>query len=271
MSKNLPEKERRRTSVRLISGRLFDPWAPEGPAPSFATCVHAGANLCRYGGHVERFFSVAEHTLWGLVAVLSRGDEGKASVISRSLVLRSPAAWGAWLNGADPSTALTALLFAAHDAPEMLGLVDVPGPVRRRPEMSPYNAADARLLRFLCVAWDLPPRPEEILPGVFDDGTPGDLISAWERVDAVDRAMLGAERAVRPEPITLSGLSAPGHEPTSSEEVPVFSWLDLSRDLLCDGESRVGREWLRWALRAAWAVLRDRAGLPSGDGVPSWP
>jgi hypothetical protein len=90
-----PETERG-DWMQTFSGRAFYPLDPRSADIDTADIAHALSLLCRYGGHVHRFYSVAEHC-----------------------VLMSE-----WV---DPENALAALL---HDATEAY-VCDVPRPLKR--------------------------------------------------------------------------------------------------------------------------------------------
>lgn len=111
-------------AVRLAgSGLLFNPWEPE-PEIWKVLPLDIGiglGNLCRFGGQIfsrasgeSRFYSVAQHCVQGL----------------------------AWIPESDRRLRLLWLL---HDAPEALGFVDVPRPVKQHPSMQAYREAEERL------------------------------------------------------------------------------------------------------------------------------
>lgn len=188
--------------VRLINGRLIDPWDPAGPAPEPEVVAHGLANLCRYGGHVARPYSVAEHTIWCAVGVLIERplDENAVRFFAEPLRLGA----GGAVARAIPHPRL-ALLALVHDAPEGCGLVDVPGPVLRHSEMQAYKEAHERCHRWLLDGWGIaPPTAEEAAA-----------------VKAVDVSILGAEMAIRPP-------RADGVE-GSGESLPPWPGLDLSK------------------------------------------
>jgi len=83
--------------MQTYSGRRFYPLDPRPDEIDPADIAHALSLLCRYGGHVDRFYSVAEHC-----------------------VLMSE-----WV---EPANALAALL---HDATEAY-VCDVPRPLKRQ-------------------------------------------------------------------------------------------------------------------------------------------
>ena len=83
--------------MQTFTGRRFYPLSPRPEELEPADIAHALSLLCRFGGHVDRFYSVAEHC-----------------------VLMSQAV--------SPANALAALL---HDATEAY-VVDVPRPLKRQ-------------------------------------------------------------------------------------------------------------------------------------------
>jgi uncharacterized protein len=62
------------TQIETASGRFVDVLDPDPAALDPADIAHALAMTCRYGGHVARFYSVAEHAILveDLVRTLSR-------------------------------------------------------------------------------------------------------------------------------------------------------------------------------------------------------
>ena len=289
--------------VRLCDGTLWDPWDPSGPPPAPSVFAFAAANLCRYGGHVSRHLSVAEHTLWVLVRLVSRPPEvlGFTAVASTSsgvpasadlaslLRSRSPR-WPQVLRRLPAPVALQGLLGWVHDGPEGFGLVDMLKPVKERPEMAPYSEADLRHLRHLCRAWHLPPPPsgefvrfdawlspsdgppnakavweaEMSARGFLPDGSPTPERTLWAEVWRADHEVMGPERVLRP---WCDGTHR-------TEKMPGWSWLDLAlTHCLDDGETPGARRWVQIALCQAWDALREAAGLPevpaalSGGGL----
>lgn len=94
--------------MQTFTGRAFWPLDPRAEEVDRLDIAHALGNLCRYGGHVRRFYSVAEHCVLMSLAV-------------------------------SPENALAALL---HDATEAY-VIDLPRPLKRHfPE---YRAAEAKV------------------------------------------------------------------------------------------------------------------------------
>lgn len=99
--------------MQLYSGAKFYPLAPRVEDIDLRDIAHALSLLCRYGGHVERFYSVAEHCVLMSLAV-------------------------------EPQNALHALL---HDATEAY-IVDVPRPLKR--QLAGYR--DIEDMIWVCIA-----------------------------------------------------------------------------------------------------------------------
>lgn len=267
--------------VGLSNGSLFDPWNPVGHPPPPGVIAFASANICRWGGHVVRHVSVGEHVLWVLVAVLADGDDRVATLLADALRTRSPR-WASAVRdaaSASPGRAVAGLMAWIHDAGEALGLGDVLGPLKARPEMEEYAEAEGRLLRFLCLCWHIPEPPgggpfvpferfdgwgawiepekrraewevRMSLRGFGPDGTPSDKWRLWAEVWRADREFRLSERALRP------------WAPPPPGEAPPWPWLDLVDRHNLEGSDLSGRHWIRTALCRAWNVLRDVAGLP---------
>lgn len=108
---------------QTFTGRRYYPMAPRAEDIHTADIAHALSMLCRYGGHVTEFYSVAEHCV-----LMSRAVEQS--------------------NG--KREALYALL---HDATEAY-VVDVPRPVKRY--LPDYNVIEERVWAAIVEKFDLP-------------------------------------------------------------------------------------------------------------------
>lgn len=106
--------------MQTYTGRAFHPMAPRADDVDPVDIAHALALICRYGGHVSRFYSVAEHC-----------------------VLLS--------NAVSPQHALWALL---HDATEAY-VGDMVRPLKRA--MPQYREVEDRLMRVICDRFGLAP------------------------------------------------------------------------------------------------------------------
>lgn len=226
--------------VRLIDGVLYDPWSPEGPAPSPATVAHGLAALNRYGGHTQRPYSVAEHSIWVAFYLAFGGSENDlfrkaAKSISGGFERgQGDTYWNSWerllTHEISPERQRVALLGLVHDVPEGCGLVDVPGPILRHAEMAEYKRAHERCMAWICREWKLLPPSE------------------WpEEVKAADVAILGAELSIRP-------INATGHD-GSGEDIPHWPSLSLrhAHNLDWATHSRMKHMWL-----SAYSALSGR-------------
>lgn len=104
--------------MQLYSGERFYPLDPRPEDITSEDVAHALSNICRYAGHVDRFYSVAEHCV-------------KMSEV------------------VDPEHALAALL---HDATEAY-VVDVPRPLKRY--LPDYQAIENRVWRAITLKYGL--------------------------------------------------------------------------------------------------------------------
>lgn len=200
-----PTADANRFRVRLVDGKLYDPWSPSGPVPEPETVAYGLARLCRYGGHVRRSYSVAEHSIWIALNLACGGHDNEAF---------EKAAYGIMNAHTEaffvtpPDRAQLALFGLIHDAPEGCGLVDVPGPVLRHEEMKAYKQAHDCCIAWLCDGWGIPkpPWPKEvketdisilgaemnIRPFVYDAEEPGsgEDLQEWPRIDLAEKSCL---------------------------------------------------------------------------------
>lgn len=119
----LEKRADRRPWFLSLEGRQFFYDDPESYPFTVTEIAHALANLCRFAGHLDRFYSVAEHSVY--VAHLVH-NEGRAMGI--------------------PDADLFPLCRSAllHDASEAF-LMDLPRPLKRLPEMAPYRVLEDRV------------------------------------------------------------------------------------------------------------------------------
>lgn len=120
----IKEQGSARGHIQLASGKMFDPLNPDPELITIEDIAHAGANMCRYGGHCKEFFSVNEHS----------------ALVSLMLEM-----WGC-----SPRVQLQGLL---HDADEALGLPDLPRPVKVR--MAQYKEYGTALHKAVWKKFDL--------------------------------------------------------------------------------------------------------------------
>jgi hypothetical protein len=106
--------------MQTYSGRKFWPLDPKADEVHIEDIAHALSMQCRYGGHCERFYSVAEHSV----------------LMARTFANRDLALW--------------ALL---HDAAEAY-VADVPRPLKRF--LPGYKEAENKVMAAICDRFGLP-------------------------------------------------------------------------------------------------------------------
>lgn len=114
--------------IQTYTGRQFWPLEPRVEDIDIVDIAHALSNLCRYGGHVEQFYSVAQHCV----------------LVSRAVPTEH---------------ALRGLL---HDASEAY-LIDVPRPIKRSDGMEVYRHAEKRLEAAIYERFGLSPEDPECI------------------------------------------------------------------------------------------------------------
>jgi len=111
--------------MQSYTGKQFDPLNPDPALIDIDDIAHALSNICRFGGHSSRFYSVAEHSV----------------LVAEEL----------WNLHHDADLALAGLL---HDAAEAY-LGDIPRPLKYRPEFAFYRKAEARLEQMIAERFGL--------------------------------------------------------------------------------------------------------------------
>jgi 5'-deoxynucleotidase YfbR-like HD superfamily hydrolase len=112
--------------IQTFTGRQFFPLEPRAEDIDILDIAHALSNLCRYGGHVEQFYSVAQHCY----------------LVSKTVPYEF---------------ALYGLL---HDASEAY-LIDVPRPIKHGAGMELYRAAEKNLESLIYTVFGLGPEQPE--------------------------------------------------------------------------------------------------------------
>lgn len=107
-----------KTWIQTFTGVAFEPLNPDPDLIVLEDIAHALSNICRYTGHVKRFYSVAEHCV-------------RVSWLTRSA-----------LSGYSPSDMAREGLL--HDAGEAY-LMDLANPIKVDPSMEGYRNAERRL------------------------------------------------------------------------------------------------------------------------------
>ena len=107
---------------RTFTGRQVHSLCPSPDEIDIDDIAHSLAYQCRFLGHTDGFYSVAQH-----------------SILVSQMVPEPDALWG-----------------LLHDAAEAY-LGDLPAPIKREPEMLVYRAAEERLLEAVAARFSLPP------------------------------------------------------------------------------------------------------------------
>src|ERR1035438_4728072 len=111
-----------RAFINLFSGMRFWPLEPDPEKVCIEDIAHALSCQCRFGGHSNKFYSIAQH-----------------AVLVSKLCAPEHALWG-----------------LLHDGSEAY-LVDVPRPLKELPEFAAYREAERRLQRVIAVRFGLSP------------------------------------------------------------------------------------------------------------------
>jgi uncharacterized protein len=112
-------------SIRTISGQYVNVFEPNPDTLLISDIAHALSHQCRFGGHLPRFYSVAQHSL--LCYLMAKEDEKFDALM--------------------------------HDASEAY-LLDMPKPIKV--ELSEYNAIEDNLMNVLAkkFGFNYPKSPE---------------------------------------------------------------------------------------------------------------
>lgn len=114
--------------IKTYSGIWFDVFNPKPKNIDIEDIAHALSNICRFNGHTDKFYSVAQHSVF---CAFLASDKNK----------------------------LRALL---HDASEAY-ICDIPRPLKHHPSMKPYLEVEANLQTKIYTRFGITgPEPEEI-------------------------------------------------------------------------------------------------------------
>jgi len=136
------EQQRRQMNHSIMmkpSGRLVDPWALTVEDIELEDIAHHLSKLCRFAGGIDgdEIYSVAQHSV--LVS-------NEVEVVARDLYHERKF---------NRETVRQHVLYGLlHDASEAY-LIDVPRPLKHRPEMGPYREAERRAMAVVCARFAL--------------------------------------------------------------------------------------------------------------------
>ncbi len=120
------------SSILTSSGKWFDVLKPDPALIDLRDIAGALSKLCRYGGHCNQFYSVAEHST--LAAEMMRQNMGNDTMLIRWALL--------------------------HDASEAY-VVDIPRPAKR--QLPEYMKIEEAIQRAVALRFGLPwPMPQEV-------------------------------------------------------------------------------------------------------------
>ncbi len=126
------------SSILTATGKWFDVLNPDPALIDLADIAGALSKLCRFGGHCQQFYSVAEHSTQVSRLVRQRNKQDTIAT-----------AWG-----------------LLHDASEAY-VVDIPRPVKRH--LKEYMAIEDAIQRAVAERFSLPwPMPAEVISGDHD-------------------------------------------------------------------------------------------------------
>lgn len=131
-------RERLGGYIQVASGRQFWPLDPRAEEVDIGDIAQALSNICRFTGHVRRFYSVAQHCV-----LVSQHVEADAR--ENGWAVSYLAMWG-----------------LLHDAAEAY-VCDIARPVKHLPALAPYREAEDRVMRSVCEAFNLNPSEPAIV------------------------------------------------------------------------------------------------------------
>ncbi len=140
--------------IRTTSGQYLDVFNPDPEHINIEDIAHALSNNCRFGGHTRRFYSVAQHCIFGAKALYGYAKDHTL-----------------------------ALQFLMHDATEGY-MLDLPRPIKR--EMKEYSVIEDRLMEAIAAKFNIPyPFPPEVK--LMDQTA---LEYEWENIVTADNCEL---------------------------------------------------------------------------------
>lgn len=107
--------------IQTFTGRKFWPMDPRADEIDIRDIAHSLSMMCRFNGHVRRFYSVAQHCV----------------LLSHHVPIQDRL-WG-----------------LMHDASEAY-IADVSSPVKKLDAMAPYRDAERAIMASVCERFDLP-------------------------------------------------------------------------------------------------------------------
>lgn len=129
------------TQIETFSGQFVDVYDPDPSTITLEDVAHALALTCRYGGHVKRFYSVAEHSLLVTDLVVNAIDPD----LPFHSECRDPLARAAFLH--DAAEAFLGDVVAPLKFAQRRAEFDYPGAIHRASYLDDFTGAYEHLTR----------------------------------------------------------------------------------------------------------------------------
>ena len=159
-----------------LTRRQFFYYDPESYPYDVGEIGHVLANLCRFGGHLDVAYSVAQHSV----------------LVARTVE---------FLRGPNDRALLCAALL--HDASEAF-LLDIPRPLKRTAVMAPYRALEDRVQRAILHTFGLEAYHDH--PAIKEADAM--MLAAEKQVLRPPTNFASVEAPIRPSPVAIHPLSA---------------------------------------------------------------
>ena len=227
---------------QTASGRVFYPHAPALAEIFLEDIARSLSMQCRFNGHCEAFYSVAEHSRWVSLRV--------APVEELDILAKATSDVG---KQAYQDLVHTGLFGLMHDAAEAY-VGDMVSPVKHVPAMSPFRLVEDKIQRTIAERFDF-----------WDYFCGSKLKAPSEAVKLADRRLLLTEKR---------DLRKPGKHDSPAWEVGERTGLQPYDDLKLRGESPSEAEELflarfqeLWRRKTGVAWDDDEISPPEGAGV----
>lgn len=134
--------------IQSYTGKQVFPLELNASMLDWRSFAHAASNICRFGGHTKRFYSIAEHSVY----VSRRAGELAEHRKEPQKRVRYVRRWG-----------------LIHEGAEAFGFVDLPRPVKYHPDMKAYKKCEHEAMMVVANWAGLEPKePWEVHQADFD-------------------------------------------------------------------------------------------------------
>jgi hypothetical protein len=132
--------------IELYTGILFNPLDPDPEKIDLYDIAHALCNVCRFGGHSDRFRSVASHSLavanLAKIACLADEESTEYEVVKASLLVFYKGELPEFTKAEADQAYLHGLL---HDSAEAY-LGDIPAPLKTLPQFAFFRECEDKVM-----------------------------------------------------------------------------------------------------------------------------